>query len=121
MGHTATPICRNCGYTTKDVSFGSSRAKHLIDNWMPAVDFDTNEIVTLNYNEKIKAVRYLFFFKKTVREKGNYVFYCEPGMSVRNKDTRNHNGKDLNVAEKGNYCPKCEKFELEFIWQTLFD
>lgn len=109
MGHTAKVICHNCGYTTKDVAFGSSRARHLIDGWRPAVDFDTNEIVVLNYNEKIKTVRYLFFFKKTVREKGNYVFYCEPGMSKMDNDSFY------------NFCPKCKEFKVEFKLETLFD
>ena len=121
MGHTAKPICHNCGYTTDDVGFGAGRANHLKLCAMPAVNFDTNEIVTLDYFEKIKTVRYLLFFKKTVREKGNYVFYCESGMSVRNKDTRNHNWKDLEIPQTGNFCPKCKKYELEFILQNLFD
>jgi hypothetical protein len=105
MGHILKAKCTNCDFEQK-VYFGASRANFRTHSNVPAIKISTGEFVMENY--------------LTEKDNADLIFYnSEELNSLREGKTYSWN--DIRLYEKGNKCPKCQKYTLEFIRIGLFD
>jgi ribosomal protein S27AE len=111
MGHIVKPVCEKCGYNPQGVTIGAGMKNFRIYWGAPALDKETNEIVTLNYFEKLNGVM----------DESKYVFYDEDEMFERSSDTSYYQWHDLKYQACKNFCPKCKTFNLAFQQSILFD
>lgn len=107
MGQVLKANCNCCGFT-KNVSFGGNRSNFKEVCMMPAVDMKKGELINLNYYQK--------------NENEDIVFYNVKKLQSDFPDqNRIHRSFDTVIYMKGNYCPICKTYELDFQTYLMTD
>ena len=106
MGQTIKANCENCDFTT-EFDFGGGMINFTFYTPVPAIEIKTGQFKNLNY--------------KKLEEHSNYYFYSDDKLKGDNQKAYKFQNFDLELNSKGNYCPSCKTFQLEFISMAIFD
>ena len=121
MGSIILPVCENCGYKTAKIYFGGGMNNHLTHCGVPALNTETNEIVTVNYKDE-------HIIENSLKDNPTYKIYNQPNMFLVDEKVGSHRysifhagvngGKhyydELYFKISGNLCPKCQTYNLQF-------
>ncbi len=107
MGSIILPVCENCGYKAAKIYLGGGMSNHLTYCAVPALNTETNEIVTVDFfSDVIK--------EDLLKDKPTYKIYNGPNMHIINDGIDYHHWGDLKFKIHGNLCPKCKSYNLIF-------
>jgi hypothetical protein len=107
MGYGLKAICQECGFEKK-VSFGGGMSNHTTVCIVPAINKTTGELE----GENILDANI---------DKENFDFYIDSKMYDGKVMDWDFEWGDLFLKRDKNLCPKCKKFSLDFILNSLFD
>lgn len=106
MGLIIQGRCRECGYKSRELYYGSGRVDFDTCIHRPVLDHENNEIIMIT----------IFINGSPQDEKNKYSFYDIEGKIRDNEDD---NAEYIRWGENslkrvGNICPKCHKKNMEF-------
>ena len=111
MGTILLPVCKNCNYREETLPFGHGRGLLFPEEKkfnFPGINKDTE---TVEYDNLLAPEKSPL----------NFTFYNEPGMSKAEASGRKINFGDQCLEVENNLCPKCQTFELTFLFVGMFD
>jgi hypothetical protein len=106
MGNVIKAKCTTCDFEKK-FSFGGNMIDFKTNNPVPALHKESGKFKNVNY------------FK--TKEQENYLYYFEDVLKGENKGGYTFQNYDFLINENDNYCPKCKKFNLDFILVAFTD
>lgn len=113
MGRIIRAICRKCGYRTSNLYFGNGKTDLVTTCQFPVLDKKTREVIMKDISLK----------DELPNDSDHFLFYDDSSLSGdKNCDQPLHiDWGDIRLKSRGNYCPKCHQFSLEFLSHGLWD
>lgn len=105
MGTILKAEC-NCGFINEKISFGAGMEDEGICN-VPALRNGSSNIEMKNIRKKESFPNYIFYTEKIFNESDGKDDY--------------YDAWELKLKKKNNLCPKCQKYEMEFVYVGEYD
>jgi hypothetical protein len=108
MGMILAGKCKCCDFE-KEFRFGGNRYNCETVCMLPAIDKETGEFVELNY----------YNFQDS---ESNFLFYNDEKLKTKDLESNEKfQNFDVEINQQNNFCPKCKKYHLNFIFILLTD
>lgn len=113
MGRIINGLCRQCGYRTIDLYFGSGRTDPNTRCQFPVLDKENQEVKIRDISLRVELTD----------NDDNIVFYNDASLSRESEDDQPMyiEWGDYRLKSCNNYCPKCHKNLMEFTVSGLWD
>lgn len=106
MSYLLRANCSTCSFDKK-LDYGSSRFNFKNENPIPAIEKETNKILSVDYEKYENDNSFIFFTDKELKSK-----------SKNSEIFRNFN---FEINSQNNYCPNCREYNLNFEIDILYD
>jgi hypothetical protein len=106
MGEIIKGKC-SCGFETNELKFGAGMADFEHSLHVPAITFDTAEIISVDIKNENEGLR--------------YVPYSDVTLHDENCQCTKLSFFETSINQENNYCPACHAFKLNFESIALYD
>lgn len=106
MGLLLKAKCHKCDFQ-KSFNFGAGKMNYKKISNVPAINIKTGDFVLVNYLDK--------------NIKSDFNFYNQVDMFKAVSESKHFSWQEFKIQRSNNLCPKCKKFEMEFILEGYFD